>query len=376
MKEFLNKYKNFSESFNPDDIDYLGFSPIVNDSTKYELLKQGWWHLFFFASGHYTNYALRITPNSLYNGWNIMEMHRTTNTNIIAPELSSLWYLSQMELLLDPDYFNEYGSILPYLEEISEPFLKLVNGQKYLDSFKQIILSKNVTPDSEANKDKLYIQLWNFFDNSYGHKILRQIIEKYSKNLEVNIKDIAFTGLGHWKTRILYIIAQQSYAQHKDLIEDSELENVYWELFSEANIYDVEFLTPRQVSDNSSEAKYNIGRFAEKLILEIEKCSSYIKESPLFSALVKLGLNVDNYFGVDHVEAAAIFDSEHNNPIMSWNCLVNAAYWSGLNTGETLLPAWEAAIYLAEKHTWTDAHYALKTQYEWYLDYKKKNKIS
>ena len=86
--------------------------------------------------------------------------------------------------------------------------------------------------------------------------------------------------------------------------------------------------------------------------------------------------NLNSYYGLEHLEAAAIYDSELNDPIMSWNCLVNAAYWSGLNTNETLLPAWEAAIYLAEKHNWKDAHFALKTQYDWYIDYKKKNNLS
>ncbi len=375
MEKILRELNRFAENFNSEDIDYLGFIPSISDEDKYELLKRGWWHFYFFGSQKHYNLGFRISPKLAYCDWPIMQIHEYSSAITIAPRISSVWYFVQLSFLLNLKVYNTFDTDINIIEKLSLPLLKIVKGSEHFEYFINHILKKEIIPDSQENKNKLHLHFWNYFDKSQGHKVLRKIITDISSDEDLIIKDVDFDILGMWKTRVLYILVQRFRMIGIYLEDDSQIEKLFWELFQCINIFDAEGMLPKHIFDNSNEPEISLAATIASLDTLKDRRAEYIKNNPLYPALLKLGSSRKNYLGVEHIEAAAIYDSELNDPIMSWNCLVNAAYWSGLNTSETLLPAWEAAIYLAEKHNWKDAHFALKTQYDWYLNYKRGNNI-
>lgn len=382
MLNFITKIKNLEKSYNKEDYGYLCFSLDLSDENRYLLLKNGWWHIYYFASTYKTDYGMRITPNMNYKDWPVMSTFDFESTTTLAPNLSLLFYFKYLTLIEDQELFEEYNRLKDKIHTIAKPFLEVVNGIEELKYFEQYFTNNSNLPNSEEKILENYLHFWNRYDNSYGHKILRTIITEFMKDNNTYYDEIEYENLGIWKSRILYILVQRVCNLELNLKNNLKIEKLLWELFSCLNVYDSEDINLSHFSNEISTPKSELWYCINELGIDIDKRSDYLKKGPLFPALLKMSelyltnFNLNKYIGIEHMEAAAYYDSELNDPIMAWNCLVCAAYWSGVNTNETLLPAWEAAIYLAEKHGWKDVHVALTDQYTFYNNYKMKNNIT
>jgi len=378
MKDFLEKLQNYDKTFDKKDINKLGFYPSVADELKYELLKKGWWSLYHIFSGKYWSYGLSIQPQKSYTDWYVMEMsERGDSCATFAPGVMNFWYFRHLELLLRLKVFNAYEDKYLEREKVSLPFLESFNIEKDYIYFRDYFLNKTIIPDSDEKIDQIYLHFWNYFDKSKGHDVLRKIITEFKNNEGAVISELDVSKLEHWAIRILYVLVKR-FIKHSFMSPNNnlELETVCWKLFTAAHIYDAEDMCPSHIGESIRNPRMELRTTVDYLTLATNNHSDYIKNSPLFPALRKIDENDRTYIGVEHVEAAAIYDIELNDPIMSWNCLVNAGYWSGANTSETLLPAWKAAIDLAERNDWKDAYFALKTQYDWYMNFKKQNNLA
>jgi hypothetical protein len=377
MKDFIEKLKAYDKTFDKDDLYNLGFYPSVTDTVKYELLKKGWWSIYHIFSERYCSYGLNIQPGVNFKDWYVMEMSESCNScATFAPGIMNFWYFNQLDYMLILKGFNAYKDKYLDKEKISLPFLESFHMEKEYAYFRDYFLNKSIIPDSQENIDKIYLHFWNYFDKSKGHEVLRKIITAFNNNKDATITELNTADLGHWATRILYIVVNRSLRSIINLKGKPELETLFWKLFTSTLNYDAEDGDPKHIGNSIRHPKFELRSMINYLASASYTHSEYIKNSPLFAALLKMRENRNTYIGVEHVEAAAIFDEKLNDPIMSWNCLVNAAYWSGTNTNETFLPAWEAAIMLCEREGWADAYEALTLQYKFYKDYKKKNNIT
>lgn len=99
---------------------------------------------------------------------------------------------------------------------------------------------------------------------------------------------------------------------------------------------------------------------------------SKMSNHPLYEVGQILSKSKNGYDGDAHIEAAKTIDEELNDPLMAWDALVSAGYWSGVNFGIPNMDAWKSAIDLSEKHGWKEIHEVLTDQLEFYNHYKDK----
>ncbi len=382
MKEFIRKLNDLKSYYKKEEYGHIGGNLNIPENIRYNLLKKGWWSVYYFASSYKTNYGLHITSDSKFDRWPVISTFDYDSTTTLAPNIGLFYFFRYLKNLDDVEVFDEYINENEKIKKIAIPFLEAVNGAKEFNYFNEYFTNTLNRPDSDEKILDNYLHFWNRYDNSYGHQILRKIISDFNEDKVIDFNEIAFDKLGHWKSRVLYILVYYVNKKEISIKNNLNVEKLLWELFSSINIFDCEEVNIKNFPNKIETPISAIWYCVNELGTDIEKRSDYIKNSPLFPALVKMSdiyrnnFNLRSYTGVEHVEAAAYYDSELNDPVMSWNCLVNGAYWSGVNTNETLLPAWEAAIYLAKKHGWDDVYTALNEQYEFYKDFKLQNSLN
>jgi hypothetical protein len=223
---------------------------------------------------------------------------------------------------------------------------------------------------------EVYLLFWLTLDQSKGHDILRGIIELWKNNTPFSEVPIYQKGLEHWESRILNSCTAVAYSWPDMYPKEHRLET-YWRTFCQPHGYDPAEtpLDHHPVYSHYAKGVMNSACNALTYVGEFDRVRPEYKKSPLYAALVALFGNRDRYIGVQHFEAAVLFDLEHKDPIQCWNSLVSAAYWSGQNRPETMLPAWQAAIELCDANNWRDAHEALVHQWDFYHDFKRRNNI-
>lgn len=374
MKEFVENLKKFSKSIDERKQNPLSFNTKISDENLYLLMKKGWWHTSYFSSDICFQYGLRMRPNTKYTDWSVVQTSLYATSYTFAPNISSFIYFKFMNGLSNEKVFNEIKEQLPLIKDCAAPFLEFTNGTSKFDFFENYLL-KTKNSSTDEFKIKCYQDFWLHFDVNNEFKVLQTLIHNMLKDASFFPDEIPSENLGIWETRIKNILAQRAYIINEEVLEFEEVEPVLWQSFKQPHAYDSEGIYFKIWPNSTGKARNNINGVVLLLAADFYNHSPEIIESPLYAALLALENNTNGYFGVQHMEAAAIYDLELNDPVMSWNCLVNAAYWSGVNTSETFLPAWEAAISLAEKYEWKDVHFALKAQYDWYLGYKKKNNL-
>jgi hypothetical protein len=90
---------------------------------------------------------------------------------------------------------------------------------------------------------------------------------------------------------------------------------------------------------------------------------SLIKNDPIYRIARVLGEAVSSYGGVEHMEVAAVFDLKYSDGLRSYQCLVNAAYWSARAFGFPFPQSYQAARGLALKYGWEEMSEALELNY-------------
>lgn len=377
IKELAKELLGFSSSLDDEKRRVLGFTTNIEDDIKFNLLRKGGWHSLYFASSISFQYGLRIFPDKKVSDWSVVETDEMGGFTTKAPLLNNFLYFKYLNTISHLDGFVECKNNLNKLEEVVSPFLDFVDGKRGFEFYRDYLLNEANLPTSEdESKLKYYLDFWNHYGDGEGFKTMIDLVGDMLKDEQYIPKNIASVDLGVWETRIKNILAQRAYIIQDDAIPYADAEPFLWQSFVQPHGYDSEEIYFDYLPSLSSQCNEEIQGVVELLNAEYYEHADYIKESPLYAALVALYGKDDSYLGVQHVEAAMIYDLEHKDPLKAWDCLVSAAYWSGLNSNETFLPAWKAAIELCERNNWKDAHDALLLQWEFYHDYKSKNGLA
>ncbi len=219
--------------------------------------------------------------------------------------------------------------------------------------------------------EKIYREFWNNCNDNSEQKRYDALLDK-AINKTFFKPDLEPLNFGMWNNRMSSILAISTYFNLKWDFNDKQ--DIYWQFLTQAHGVD----TVKEVGflpDSSTNSSNRLIIFAEEFDTNPNlerKFSQQIVEHPLYDAIQEIRLKKQTYLGEKHVEAAAFFDLELNDPLNSWNALISASYWAGKQQNQAIEPIWEAAIYLAEKENWTEIHHALTDQYAFYNFYKDK----
>ncbi len=354
----------------------LGFTPNVESNKLYDLLKKGWWHTCFFGDSSYEIWGLRIFPNLEYAVWSAVELTNGGSARTIAPRLCAFATMLQLDSFSDIELFRMSRRDWPQITATLNRLYELIGGGEYHDFITELLFNDANLPVDAAHKLENYLRVWKHMDPSLGHIELRKLIEQSNEDESFVPESYRDLDLGHWRTRILNAAATLATFRADHISRSQKLARC-WVSFAEPHGYDPEEVRPQQYGSKSN----TTAGAMQTIVEQLQGASNFMglplemQDSPLFAPLVSLAGRKNQYLGVQHAEAAILFDKEYNDPLMAWNCLVSAAYWSGRNGSETLMPVWRAAIELCEANNWSDAHEALVYQWDFYHDFKKRNNL-
>ena len=166
-------------------------------------------------------------------------------------------------------------------------------------------------------------------------------------------------------------LAQRAYGDLE--AEFQKVEKYYWKNLTQTHGFDSVKQDFDIIPSPSSNSYWSLDSILDNFNPELSRTfSKEVLEHPLYDAIQELRVRGRGYMGERHIEAAAILDTEYNDPYGAWDALVTASYWAGQAGSKAIEPMWEAAIYLSEKHNWKEIHEVLVQQYEYYNFYKDK----
>ncbi|MEW7281330.1 hypothetical protein ABW636_22305 [Aquimarina sp. 2201CG1-2-11] len=375
--EVNNISKKLKEIYlNKNTDEALGVDFIVSDEIErvIKIFKLGYWSLMPFAYETYDSYAIKLSPMVGINSSPIVSV-KNNNSKIFSPKLDCFLFFLQLK------YMNSNDSLEGIIKEswadfkdLSKSFLEFTENSS-LDFIEQYIYGKEIKKileDSEEGFSKVYMDFWNYYNDSPSqneyNKLVNNLLNDYRylpESLDVDY--------GIWNSRVNSILAQRAYGMLK--ADFKYKEKYYWKYISQPHGFDAEgaefAIIPSSSSDTYLSMSSIVNKFDTNPDLETQ-FSEEILRHPLFDAIQDLRLKQPNYLGEKHVIAAKILETEYNDPYTAWNALVTASYWAGRNNSKAIEPMWEAAIYLSEKHNWTEIHEVLVQQYEYYNHYKDK----
>jgi hypothetical protein len=377
INQIITQLKSRFQDSDEEELLRLGFNPNLDDHRLFALLKKGWWHSFFFGDDDYYFWGLRILPQNSYPSWPVIKETAGENAWTFAPRLDAFPAMVRWEDFKRPRLFQGFREIWESVTPIMQEFYNIAGGSQYHDFLTEFVMNDDNIPQNDEQILSNYLRFWNTVDPSIGHKELRNLITTANANPDWVPPLFGDVDLGHWETRVLNGAATLS-GFRREKVERSQVVQACWQSFCQPHGYEPEELCPKHYPNFSN----NPATCLETTVGRLQIPSNFtglpqeIQSSPLFAALVSLAGRKNQYQGIQHAEAAILFDKEHNDPLMAWNCLVSAAYWSGRNSPETLIPVWKAAIELCEANNWKDAHEALVHQWDFYHDFKKRNNLA
>jgi hypothetical protein len=358
------------------EITDLGFNPVIDETMLFQRLRKGWWHtLFFGANEKYHLWGLRIFPTLPYSHWPAIKEYFAESVWTVAPNLKAFPAMLKQQDFADSTLFHEFQQAWNETAAILKAFYEIAGGDEYHEFLTNYVMDNDNAPKKGVTGSS-YLLFWLTMDKSKGHDILRGLIELYLKRIPFSEVPIYEKGLGHWESRILNSCTSVAHNE-RAMYPEEHRNDTFWRTFCQPHGYDPAETPLDHHPSYSQYSKNVVDTTCNRLeyLGNFDRVKPEYKKSPLYAALVALFGNRDRYIGVQHFEAAVLFDLEHKDPIQCWNSLVSAAYWSGQNRPETMLPAWQAAIELCDANNWRDAHEALVHQWDFYHDFKRRNNI-
>ncbi|MBY8961756.1 hypothetical protein KJK34_03215 [Flavobacterium sp. D11R37] len=373
VNDFLEKE---SKKINLNYIGYIGFYLRVLDKDKYEALNKGYWSSYFF--GHLTDgvsLSLRIFPNSTFKNWSIVQNMEGDFASTFSNNISNLIPIAQLGMLLHKDLFGYVSKDWHIFSRLIDPLLDIFVSRDKLNYIKDYAFNPLNQPISNNKQNSLsnYLKFWFHYDQSEGHKIMREIIEKLQFDENWLPNSFSHDNLGIWETRIKNMLMSRAYfLTNRSSFEHNK--NFLWEGYQQPHGYDFsdfEYSHYLQLI----RTKNGIHFFAEQIKLFATHIDPEILNHPLYTTLKPLSNDFNAYVGEEHYQAALLLYQD--KPLDAWNALVSASYWAGVNGRPDLVEKhWQKAIELCQNQNWTDALDALTYQWEWYQNYKKENSIS
>ncbi len=373
LKGLLEQLEKYDNVLNDKQKEVLGFSASISDEIRFHLLKKGWWSVLLFGSNYKCPIGLRIFPEHSYKDWSVVSIIEEENAQTLSPSLSELYPFCNLKYLNNNAVVQEIKDAYNEIVNLISDFITLVGGKDSLSFYSKYINTVFNETDKELLGQKIYIDFWKEMSKGKGdfETMIREVIKMRDEPsyIPTSLETYPFI----WKSRVKNILGHRSIHLTDESFSESTAEKYAWEAFQEPHGFDTEGYDFNYYPEGLS-PKSDINFLAEFVVADYLDHAKEIEDSPLYEAAKILGNydNLESYTGVQHMEAAAIFDRNLKDPIMSWKCLVSAAYWSGQNTDETYLPIWEAAIELCEAQKWNDAKEALQIQYDFYIEYKTK----
>ncbi len=375
----LNKiHQDLKEVYKGKETDLiLGFEFGYEDEIMraMTIFRSGFWSVAPFAFDDYSDYAIRLMPNKeLFDAPIVTK--GISDFRTISPDLASFITMSWLPFLKDIDIINdELKKNWETFEELSLPFRQYTNGLDSLDYLKEYLHNEDNLKYLENPSEfytKVYLDFWNHYYDTPQQKEYVALMSSMIEN-ESYLPDFRIKDYGIWNTRAYHALAQRAYPKidYKNVVD---FENYNFQSGMQPHGFDpvgIGFEIQPQATSTSFELGSILTFFDTNPHLEWEY-SKAIKEHPLFELLVSIKKNKNSYNGDAHIEVAKVIDEQLNDPIMAWDALVSAGYWSGENFNEPNIKAWKAAIDLSEKHGWKAINEVLMDQLEFYNHYKDK----
>jgi hypothetical protein len=353
--------------------EYLGFF-LGSDELKYNALRGGYWSSFFFARiTDKINISLRIIPETELVDWPVYKSYQGIYSYTFCNKMSNFIAFNQIGLLLNKNLFSYVNNDWDTLMALALPLFRVFGTDDQLQYIKEYAFNPENQPTSNEEKDNVikYLEFWNHYDKSEGHKILRETITGLNEDKKWLPDSIPAEDLGIWETRIKNLLMSRA-KSNRVIYGNERVKEFILEGFLQPHGYDAEDLifTHYPVSNMS---KISINAVVDYFNLAKDTLPQEFVKSHFFQAALDIDKSFNAYRGEEHYKAALILESE-NKPLEAWNALVSASYWAGVNNSpENVEKHWQAAIKLCKKQNWTDAFEALTYQWEWYQEYKKTN---
>ncbi|WP_304343899.1 hypothetical protein [Chryseobacterium koreense] len=336
------------------------------------LFNSGFWSVTPFAFETYETYGIQLHPQKKLKQSNVV-LGDKLGFKTIAPDLSGFIPFGQLEMLRNPKFIRYILDDWNLLDELSSAFRKYTDDLSSLDFLKEYLHNPEkvaLLENPSENYSKVYLEFWNHYNHSPEQLAFSELIQKM-KDDEAFLPDFEDKDYGIWNSRAYNAMAQRAFSYNLFDLEEEKKGQFYWQSFNQphgfdAEIYNTEILPPSSAR-SESQIVATIGYANPDRIYQF---TQKIQNDPLFKALECLIKLPQSYNGDEHIKAAKILDEELNNPLLAWNALVTAGYWSGVNFQQPNLEAWQAAIDLAHKHDWTEIHEVLTDQLKFYNFYK------
>lgn len=349
----------------------LGFEFSHQEEAKIytKILQVGQWYVAPFSFETYDSYSIKLTPNKKLLDSPVYLRHRWDHC-LFSDNLSDFLPFRQLKMLKSIKFKKYILDDWQLLEELSLPFREYTKSLDSLEFLKEYLHNEDKLKYLENPSEfytKVYLDFWNHYYDTPQQKeyvkLMHLMVEDESYLPDFEIKDY-----GVWNTRVYNAIGRRAYNLID--IKTEKKENQFWQSFIQPHGFDateIDFdFIPYSTSTN-----FQLDGIISKFIPELGYFSK-MSNHPLYEVGQILSKNESSYNGDAHIEAAKAIDEELNNPIMAWDALVSAGYWSGVNFGNPNINAWKAAIYLSEKHEWKEINEVLIDQLEFYNHYKDK----
>lgn len=375
----LNKiHKDLKELYNERGTVKLIFGAVFEHEKEIErcmdIFQSGFWSVAPFAFEPYETFALQLNPKKTIKDSNIV-LGDSSGFLTVSPNLSGFIPFGQLQMLGTPKFIQYILDDWKLLEELSLSFREYTSSLDSLDFLKKYLNDTDKLKYLEnpaVYYSKVYLDFWNYYNNTQEQKEYNKLMHSMTNDKSF-LPDFEIKDYGVWDVRAYNALAQRAYSKI-DYKTVANFENYNFQSFIQPHGFDSVELTfdilPRPTrSINTLDGIIDF--FDTNPDLEW-KYSKKIKEHPLFAVAEIVRRDKINYRGEAHIKAAKIMDEEFNDPVMAWNALVSAGYWSGVNFKEPNLKAWKAAIDLSNKHGWAEINEVLVDQLNFYNYYKDK----
>ncbi len=338
-----------------------------------KLFKAGYWSVMPFAFAAYNNFGIRLNPKSKINNSSVVQLDDSDGVTVASNiktflPLNNLRYLKKIKMLerhFKPKKDEVYNISLPYRE-----YTNSINCLEFFYDYISNPDNLSVIKNSDTGFNKVYLDFWNHYNNTPDQKLYSDLIIKLTNNREF-YPDYSEVNYGVWNNRVYNALAQRAYGDLE--AKFNKVEKYFWKNLTQTHGFDGLQQGFEIVPNPSSHSYWSLDSILDNFNPDLNRTfSEDILIHPLYGAIQELREKKRGYKGERHIEAAAILDTEYNDPYAAWDALVTASYWAGQAGSKAIEPMWEAAIYLSEKHNWKEIHEVLIQQYEYYNFYKGK----
>ncbi len=361
----LDQIKQLHNTFGQIDASQasvLGFTPRIEGPNRLKpWLYSGKWSSLSFSwlEELELSTAIKIVPYIDSKKWPVYDLLGDGGKFYASDMLTYILFVHIERLIENPDLCKKYSERWQNIYETVLPVYKLFGGQDDLKSIKDIVFDPALWPKPDQSYDIRIAKYRSFcleHDHSYGNQYLWNLLDNLISS-ESFLPELPDNDLGIYTARIMKLSAMRAYT----LLDDfpfQKLEEPMLLGFAQPQGYDTETTTPDYTPSGPGSELSNIKEIMRTLFQpwNLEVSSPKIQSFPEYKVAKALSEQGGGSFtGMEFLEAAAILDEELNQPVRAWNCLVSAGYWAGMNMPKGQETIVKAAIYLCEKHNWTDA---------------------